>query len=112
MATAVEMATTDKERGGGGGGAPESDPRIDVARTRETKRQQGGGMSESARGPASLVVEVGEGAPVVGTPTRAHGRASGAQTLASAACGKAAVGERWMEVQLLGEDGGGQRRRL
>jgi len=33
------------ELGGGGGGAPESDPRVDVARTRETKRQRGGGMS-------------------------------------------------------------------
>ena len=96
------------------------------------------------------MVEVGEGAPVAGTPARARGRASGAQTLAPtevirartwadevkgigprqgagwaggaasliwqtlatpAACGKAAVGERWTEVQL-GEDGGGQRRRL
>ena len=45
MAMVVEMATADEERGGGGGGAPESDPRIDVARTRETKRQRGGGMS-------------------------------------------------------------------
>jgi len=66
------MATIDEERGGGCGGALESDPRVDVARTRETKRQQGGGMSESARGPASLVVEVGEGAPVVGTLARAR----------------------------------------
>ena len=37
MAMAVEMAMVDEERGGGGGGAPESDPRVDVARTRETK---------------------------------------------------------------------------
>jgi len=111
MAMVVEMATADEERGGGGGGAPESDPRVDVARTRETKRQQGGGMSESARGPASLVVEVGEGAPMAGTPARARGRADGAQTLAPEVCGKAAVGERWTEVQL-GKDGGGQRRRL
>ena len=94
------------ELGGGGGGAPECDPH-----TRETKRQRGGGMSKSARGPASSVVEVGEGAPVAGTPARARGRAGGAQTLAPAACEKAVVGERWMEVQL-GEDGGGQRMRL
>ena len=108
---AVEMATADEDRGGGGGGAPESDPHVDVACTRETKRQRCGGMSESARGLASLVVEVGEGAPVAGTPVRARGRAGGAQTLASVAYGKAVVGERWTEVQL-GEDGGGQRRRL
>ena len=55
-------------------------------------------MSECARGPVSSVVEVVEGAPVVGTPARARGRAGGAQTLASAAYGKAAVGERWTEV--------------
>jgi len=36
------------------------------------------------RGPASSVVEVGEGEPVAGTPARARGRASGAQTLAPA----------------------------
>ena len=68
-------------------------------------------MSECARGAVSSVVEVGEGAPVAGTLARARGRASGAQTLASVAYGKAVVGERWTEVQL-GEDGGGQRRRL
>jgi len=60
------------ELGGGGGGAPESDPRVDVARTKETKRQRRGGMSNSARRPASSVVEVGEGAPVAGTPARAR----------------------------------------
>ena len=69
-------------------------------------------MLESAHGSASSVVEVREGAPMAGTLARARGRAGGAQTLAPVACGKAAVGERWMEVQLLGEDGGGQRRRL
>ena len=105
---AVEMAMAEEERGSGGGGAPECDPRADVARTRETKRQRGGGMSESAHGSASLVVEVGEGAPVAGALARARGRADGAQTLAPTACGKAAVGERWTAVQL-GEDGGGQR---
>ena len=68
-------------------------------------------MSESACGPVSSVVKVGEGAPVAGTPTRARGRAGEAQTLAPAAYGKAAVGEWWIEVQF-GEDGGGQRRRL
>ena len=94
------------ELGGCSGGAPECDPH-----TRETKRQRGGGMSESVSGPASLVVEVGEGASVAGALARARGRADGAQTLAPAAYGKAAVGERWTEVQL-GEDGGGQRRRL
>ena len=84
MAMAVEMAMADEEQGGGGGGAPESDPHVNVARMRETKRQRGGGKLESARGPASSVVEVevGEGAPVVGTPARARGRAGGAQTLA------------------------------
>jgi len=41
-------------------------------------------MAESARGPASSVVEVGEGAPVAGTPARARGQASEAQTLAPA----------------------------
>jgi len=40
-------------------------------------------MSECARGAVSSVVEVGEGAPVVGTPARARGRAGGAQTLAA-----------------------------
>ena len=79
---AVEMAMAEEERGSGGGGAPECDPRADVARTRETKRQRGGGMLESVRGPASSVVEVGEGAPMAGTPARARGRAGGAQTLA------------------------------
>ena len=79
---AVEMATAEEERGGGGGGAPECDPRVDAARTRETKRQRGGGMSESAREPVSSVVKVGEGAPVAGTPARACVRAGGAQTLA------------------------------
>ena len=39
-------------------------------------------MLESARGPTSSVVEVGEEAPVAGTPARARGRAGGAQTLA------------------------------
>jgi len=48
--------------------------------------------------PASSVVEVAEGAPVVGTPARARGRAGGAQTLAPVAYGKVAVGERWTEV--------------
>ena len=51
-------------------------------------------MSESACGPVSSVVEVGEGAPVAGTPAGAQGRAGGAQTLAPAACGKAAAGEQ------------------
>ena len=68
-------------------------------------------MSESVSGPASSVVEVGEGASVAGTPARARGQARRAQTLAPVAYGKAAVGERWTAVQL-GEDGGGQRRRL
>jgi len=38
----------------------------------------------AVRGPASSVVEVGEGAPVAGTPARARVRAAGAQTLAPA----------------------------
>ena len=67
------MATAEEERGGGGGGAPKCDPRVDVSHMRETKRQQGGGMLESVRRPASSVVEVGEGAPVAGTPARARG---------------------------------------
>ena len=41
-------------------------------------------MPKSVRGPASSVVEVGEGAPVAGTPARARRRAGGAQTLAPA----------------------------
>ena len=72
------------ELGGGGGGAPKSDPRVDVARTRETKQQRGGGMSR--RRPDA----------VVAAASRLDGVASGRRKLASRTGKPSRPNELWI----------------